>query len=192
MINTLVLISLGLFLILMIGRSVILAKKGIKVWVINKSSKSIMKRLIEILLVPGLLSFFTLIVTSATDIFTLPYIWEPHLTNIAGIILCNIGLVIFFGALLSFGEAWRIGVDEHNSDKLITSGLFRISRNPIFLFMDMYWLGITLVYPTVLFAALLVAFSVGTHLQIRSEEAFLRRKFGAEYEQYCKRTRRYL
>jgi len=192
MINIFVLVSLALFILLMVGRSVMLAKQGVKVWVINKSSKSLPKKILEILLIPGLILSFGLIIALAAEILSLPYLWDARYTNVAGVVLCYIGLAIFLGALISFGESWRIGIDENNSDKLITGGVFRISRNPVFLFMDIYWLGITLVYPSILFAILMIAFVVGTHLQILSEEVFLREKFGEDYAQYCKRVRRYL
>ena len=192
MINIFVLASLGIFLALMFGRTVMLSKRGIKVWVINKSSKHTAKKILEILLVPGLILFFGLIIASATGAFSFPHLWDSRFTNTIGLVLCYIGLAIFFGALLSFGEAWRIGIDDKNSDNLITGGLFSVSRNPVFLFMDMYWLGIALIYPTIIFISLLIVFAVGTHMQILSEESFLKKKFGKEYEDYCKKVRRYL
>ena len=192
MINILVLISVGLFLFLMIGRTIMLTKRGIKVWVISGSSKNMAKRILEILFIPGFLTFFILVAATAANIFSLPFLWQASKSDIAGITLCYIGLAIFFCALVSFGESWRIGVDEKNSDKLIQKGVFAISRNPIFLFMDMYFLGMALVYPTILFIVICVAFFIGIHMQILSEEAFLKKKFGEEYALYCKKVRRYL
>jgi len=52
--DVLVLISLGIFYILFIGRTVLLYKNGIKVWVIGTSTKKIFEIVLENLLIPVL------------------------------------------------------------------------------------------------------------------------------------------
>jgi protein-S-isoprenylcysteine O-methyltransferase Ste14 len=94
--------------------------------------------------------------------------------------------------LISFGKSWRIGIDENNSNELITNGMFKYSRNPIFLFMDMYFVGIMLIYPNVVFILLAIGVIAGVHLQILREEEFLLKKFGEKYIEYKNKTRRYI
>jgi protein-S-isoprenylcysteine O-methyltransferase Ste14 len=70
--------------------------------------------------------------------------------------------------------------------------MFKYSRNPIFLFMDLYFMGIMLMYPNIVFIIVTICVIIGIHLQILREENFLLNKFGEEYIQYKKQTRRYL
>ncbi|MDR0389533.1 MAG: isoprenylcysteine carboxylmethyltransferase family protein [Spirochaetaceae bacterium] len=140
-----------IFYILFLGRTLLLYKRGIKVWVIGTSTRKIM-----------------------------------------GIVLCYIGLIIFFLALISFGKSWRIGIDENNSNDLITDGMFKYSRNPVFLFMDIYFIGIMLIYPNIVFTLLAIGTIIGIHLQIIREEDFLLKKFGDKYIEYKNKTRRYI
>ena len=48
------------------------------------------------------------------------------------------GVLILILALLSFGNSWRIGIDTRTPGQLVTTGIFAFSRNPIFVFMDLY------------------------------------------------------
>jgi protein-S-isoprenylcysteine O-methyltransferase Ste14 len=136
------------------------------------------------------------VVITALDV-NLPQIISIYLINIfwlkyVGILFCYIGLIIFLLALISFGKAWRIGIDQQNSNDLITSGIFKYSRNPIFLFMDIYFMGITLIYPNIIFVVVTFCMIIGIHLQIIREERFLMNKFGEKYIEYKKQTRRYI
>jgi len=196
MINLLVLISLFLFFLLFIGRTVILYKRGIKVWVIGTSSKKLYEIILENILMPVLLLWSIFVVLTALEI-SMPNIISKLLINLfwlkyAGILFCYVGLLIFLMALISFGKSWRIGIDENNSNELITTGMFKYSRNPIFLFMDLYFTGIMLIYPNIVFLVATICVIIGIHLQIIREENFLLSKFGEEYTKYKKQTRRYL
>ncbi|MDR2434909.1 MAG: isoprenylcysteine carboxylmethyltransferase family protein [Treponema sp.] len=196
-IDILVIISLVLFYGLFIGRIILLYQKGIKVWVIGTSTKKTSEIILERILLPiALLTSFVFIIITALHI-KLPAIISNYLINIIwikyiGIIFCYIGLIIFLFALISFGKAWRIGIDENNTNELITTGMFKYSRNPIFLFMDLYFLGIMLIYPNIIFILLATGTIIGIHLQILREEKFLSSKFGEKYIEYKNRTGRYI
>ena len=193
--DILVMASLLIFFALFLGRSVLLYKRGIKVWVIGTGAKNPLAVLLEIILFPTLLLWAALILISALGLplpgmlfrYVLTITWLKY----AGTALCYIGLIIFLSALISFGKAWRIGIDDKNAHELVTTGIFRYSRNPIFLFLDMYFIGVTLIYPNSVCIALTIATVTGIHLQILREEQFLSGKFGAEYRAYRNRTRRY-
>lgn len=196
MINILVLVSLFLFYLLFIGRTVILHKSGVKVWVIGTSSKKIFEAILENILMPFLILWSIFVILTALNI-QIPLLISKLLLNIfwlkyAGITFCFIGLLIFLFALISFGKSWRIGIDEKNSNDLITTGMFKYSRNPIFLFMDLYFTGIMLIYPNIVFIVVTVCMIIGVHLQILREEKFLLNKFGEKYIEYKKQTRRYI
>jgi protein-S-isoprenylcysteine O-methyltransferase Ste14 len=185
-----------IFYILFIGRTILLYKKGIKVWVIGTSAKKLFETVLENILFPVLVLWSGCIVITALRI-NLPAIISVYLVNIAwlkyaGIVFCYLGLIIFLLALISFGKAWRIGIDENNSNELVTGGIFKYSRNPIFLFMDLYFVGIMLIYPNVVFILTAIGTVTGIHLQILREEKFLRQRFGEKYIEYKGRTGRYI
>jgi protein-S-isoprenylcysteine O-methyltransferase Ste14 len=188
--------SLVIFYGLFAGRTILLYKKGVKVWVVGTSAKKPHEIILENILFPVLLLWSLFIVLSALRV-RMPEVISKTLINLGwtkyvGITFCYIGLIIFLLALISFGKAWRIGIDEKNSNELITSGIFRYSRNPIFLFIDLYFTGIMLIYPNVVFITVAISTVVGVHLQILREEKFLLNKFGDEYRRFKKRTRRYI
>jgi protein-S-isoprenylcysteine O-methyltransferase Ste14 len=181
----------------MFGITIFLYKKGIKVWVIGTSTKNISEIILEKILLPSalLISFIFIIITALHINF--PTIISNYLIKITcvkyiGILFCYIGLIIFLLALISFGKSWRIGIDEKNSNELITNGMFKYSRNPIFLFMDLYFIGIVLIYPNIVFILLALGTIIGIHLQILREEEFLLKKFGEKYIEYKNKTGRYI
>jgi protein-S-isoprenylcysteine O-methyltransferase Ste14 len=195
-VDILVILNLVIFYALMIGRMLLLYRKGIKVWAIGDKSKKSLEKIIEISLAPVLLLWSVFVIIIALHI-ELPLIISNHLIDILwlkyiGTVFCYMGLIIFLCALISFGQAWRIGIDEKDSNELITTGIFRYSRNPIFVFMGLYFLGTTLIYPNIIFTALTILTIIGVHFQILNEEQFLLKRFGEEYIKYKKQTRRYL
>ena len=194
-IDILVIVSQIIFYILFLGRTIILYKKGIKVWVIGTSTKKLFEIILENIFVPALVIWSAFVILSALRV-NLPPLISNYLVNItwlkyAGIALCYTGLVIFLLALIAFGKSWRIGIDENNSGELITTGIFHFSRNPIFLFMDLYFTGTMLIYPNIVLTVITVCTVAGIHLQIIREEKFLQSEFGEQYTEYRKRTRRY-
>jgi protein-S-isoprenylcysteine O-methyltransferase Ste14 len=195
-IDVFVIISLIIFYVLFIGRTILLYNKGIKVYVIGKSTKGYFEKILENILFPVLLLWSIYIIITALHI-NVPAIISRYLINVVwikyiGIMFCCIGLIIFLSALISFGNAWRIGIDENNSNELKTNGIFKYSRNPIFLFMDLYFIGIMLIYPNIVFTIVAICTVIGLHLQIVREEKFLQNKFGERYREYKKETRRYI
>jgi protein-S-isoprenylcysteine O-methyltransferase Ste14 len=58
--------------------------------------------------------------------------------------------------------------------------------------MDIYFLGIALIYPTIIFIIASIVIIIFIHLQILQEEKFLSNKFGEKYFEYKKQTRRYI
>ncbi|MHC4252270.1 MAG: methyltransferase family protein [Planctomycetota bacterium] len=110
----------------------------------------------------------------------------------AGMALAVAGQGLMWVAILTMGRAWRVGIDTKTPDALVTHGVFRMSRNPIFLGWDVAAVAMFLVQPNGFllgFAALLI---VLIHFQILSEERHLTGIYGDEYVRYRERTPRYL
>ena len=75
---------------------------------------------------------------------------------------------------------------------LMTSGPYRLSRNPMLTGSFVYYAGVCVLLWTwqalLVFAAVIVIMLV----QVHTEEKRLRNDFGDEYEAYCRRTGRFL
>jgi len=114
-------------------------------------------------------------------------IWQA-----GGAVLLFGGLSLLVAAQLQLGVSWRIGIDEGAQSGLITSGLYRFCRNPIYLAMLILLIGYALLLPTRLSFALLVGTYVGIRLQTSAEEAYLLRTYKDAYRAYARRVGRFV
>ena len=102
-----------------------------------------------------------------------------------GAFLAVVGGLIVIVAQIQMGRAWRIGVREGDAPLFVQHGLFRFSRNPIFVGMILLGLGIVVSASVWWVWIALIAFALATHEQVRIEEVHLSKSFGAAYEQFC-------
>jgi protein-S-isoprenylcysteine O-methyltransferase Ste14 len=109
-----------------------------------------------------------------------------------GVALCVAGLLLFLSSLVSFGRSFRIGIDAERPDSLITDGIFGFSRNPIYVAFAIILIGEFMIFPNWLTLIDLGAATWLFHRQVLREEDYLRGHYGAAYEEYCQRVRRYL
>lgn len=106
----------------------------------------------------------------------------------AALMLGGIGLLAV--AQLHLGSSWRIGIEEGAKPGLVTGGLYRYSRNPIYLGLLIMVAGYASLLPTVLSAALLVGTYLGLRAQIAAEEAYLIGTYGDAFRDYARRVGR--
>ncbi len=117
----------------------------------------------------------------------------PTLSRIVGVAVSVAGTVSFILAVLTMRDSWRAGVPEIDKTKLVTNGIFRISRNPAFLGFDLLYIGILLMFFNWILCAVSAFAIVMYHLQIINvEEDFLLVTFGDEYLLYKKKVCRYI
>lgn len=74
---------------------------------------------------------------------------------------------------------------------LMTEGPYRSSRNPMLTGSFIYFAGVCVLLWTWQSLVVFVAFIIIMLLQVRTEEKRLRKDFGEEYEEYCRRTGRF-
>ncbi|MCH3883693.1 methyltransferase family protein [Tenacibaculum aquimarinum] len=114
-------------------------------------------------------------------------------------ILQKIGWTLLFLSLIlvwisqsQMSTSWRIGIDEENKTKLVTNGMFSISRNPIFLGIIIANIGLFFLIPNA-FTLLIISLStISVNTQIRLEEEFLKQEFKNDYLEYAKKVRRWI
>ncbi|MEM8799772.1 MAG: isoprenylcysteine carboxylmethyltransferase family protein [Pseudomonadota bacterium] len=111
------------------------------------------------------------------------------------------GLVALCGLLLGFvalGLFKRYNttftpVAPQKSSALVTTGIYRMTRNPMYLGLAVILLGWTIALGTIAGLFLIAGFvAYITRFQIVPEEAALRQIFGEDFTAYCRRVRRWL
>jgi protein-S-isoprenylcysteine O-methyltransferase Ste14 len=109
-----------------------------------------------------------------------------------GVLLCLAGLVLMVLSLAAFGKSFRVGIDAQHPGELVTTGVFRWTRNPIYVAFWGVLAGEFLAFPNWI---LLVYVAAGTwlfHRQVLREEESMLKQYGQRYLDYCNRVRRYL
>lgn len=115
--------------------------------------------------------------------------------GLIGTFLVAAGLGVNINAMIAFAKA-DTTINPLTPDKtstLVSDGLFSQTRNPIYLAMTMILLGVCVLFGNLINLAV-VAFFVWyiTNFQIIPEEEALKKVFGAQYEEYCKKVRRWI
>ena len=141
-----------------------------------------------VLVVFGAFMWFT---TRLTPAFIIPPPWRALLIAIPFIL----GVLFAAPAIRAFVRAKTTinPVDITAASTLIKDGVFRVTRNPMYLgltFLLVAWTGY-LARPLALLGPILFVLYI-TRFQIVPEERALRTKFGSDYEDYARRVRRWL
>lgn len=112
--------------------------------------------------------------------------------NLLGAVMGIGGIIFAFVGQLQMGNSWRLGIDRTTTTEIVDQGLYRFSRNPIYLGVLVATLGFFLLLPSAASFGLLVANYVGLEVKTRLEENFLENNRGAAYHSYRQRVRRWL
>ena len=102
----------------------------------------------------------------------------------AGLVTYGLGVLMCLASVSNFSKPSENGIN--------LNGLYRISRNPMYVSYFIYFLGCVLITQSLLLLAILVVFQISTHWIILSEERWCVNKFGEEYKNYMSKVRRYI
>jgi protein-S-isoprenylcysteine O-methyltransferase Ste14 len=112
---------------------------------------------------------------------------------VAGCIAFAAGAVLLVASAHRFVRAGTNVPTNRPSTLVVTEGLYRYSRNPIYIGLTLIYIALALLLNAIWALALLPAVLVVMHYGvILREEAYLAKKFPNEYETYRARVRRWL
>jgi protein-S-isoprenylcysteine O-methyltransferase Ste14 len=128
------------------------------------------------------------------ELFDIQVIFHFHkytATSYTGMILWITGFLLLYIGRFSLGKSFRIGVANEKT-KFIVKGIYRFSRNPMYLGLYLTFIGCIIYSLNPIYAALsLFIITVHHHITLNEEKAMCR-IYGNEYKKYCAEVRRYL
>jgi len=102
-----------------------------------------------------------------------------------------IGLWLFYRTHADLGTNCSITLEIREQHRLITEGIYRRIRHPMYTALVLYSVGHALVIPNwVAGPSTLIAFVILFALRVRPEEEMMANEFGREYAAYAARTKR--
>ena len=144
-----------------------------------------------VLLTLAWLAFFVPLVWIVAPVFAFAdYALHPA-PLLAGVVCLAVGLWLFARSHADLGTNWSITLEVREKHQLVTGGIYRSLRHPMYSALLLYSLGQALVVPNWIAGpsygvamALLVACRLGP------EERLMLQEFGKDYEAYRERTKR--
>jgi protein-S-isoprenylcysteine O-methyltransferase Ste14 len=101
-----------------------------------------------------------------------------------GAVIYGFGILLCIVSISNFAKPAKNGINF--------KGLYRVSRNPIYVSYLIYFLGCVLLTQSSILLALVIIFQVSAHWIILSEERWCVKEFGEEYLSYMEKVRRYV
>jgi len=127
------------------------------------------------------------------DTYILPFsiLWHPAVLMIGdALLLASFTTILFVHFYME--KDWRSGTRQGEDTRLITSGPFALSRNPMMLLVMAAQLGLFMALPSMFTLICLAAGQWAVVTQVHVEEQMLEARHGAAYETYASRTPRWL
>lgn len=109
-----------------------------------------------------------------------------------GLSLVTVGFVLGILALIKMRDSWRVGIKYEQKTNLVTTGIYRFSRNPYFLSYDILIFGYILIFPSLILLLLYLMLVIVFHKMILAEEKYLETVHSTNYIDYKDKVNRYL
>ncbi len=187
-IQTAALIVMAIFYLAYYAKMFLQHRKGVQTDQIGRGRKPRKTLVIEILM--KIAACFI----AAVEVISILYdfrMWKSPFSRM-GVGLAALGVLVFIAAMATMRDSWRAGIPAEDETRLVTAGIYRISRNPAFLGFDLMYLGLLMAFFNYLHLIFVLYAVIMLHLQILQEEKFLTDTFGEEYTEYKMHTGRYL
>lgn len=132
--------------------------------------------------------------TPVVQLFSIVSGWNYFPVNMrfTGFCIGMTGDLIFLISVLCMKDSWRAGIPDCDKTKLVTTGIYKYSRNPAFLGFDFMYIGVLFRYGNLLTFVFSLFAILMLHLQILQEEQYLESTYGLAYTKYKNQVFRYL
>jgi protein-S-isoprenylcysteine O-methyltransferase Ste14 len=111
---------------------------------------------------------------------------------LTGLTLLTVGFLSTALIHYSLGKEWRSGIDPSGPNTVISSGVYRFSRNPMFVCIAISQLGFFLAIPSVFSLVCLIIGLYTLRSQALEEELHLSQQFPIAYAAYSSKVRRWV
>src|SRR5215471_18845921 len=156
-----------------------------------KVAKSHKTRLEVGLLALAWIGFFIPLILIASPAFSFGEYPLRAAPFVAGVICFVFGLWLFYRAHADLGTNWSLTLELREHHQLITRGVYRQIRHPMYSALALYSLAHALVIPNwVAGPSNMIAFAILLALRVEAEERMMRDEFGDQYAAYAARTKR--
>src|SRR6185436_11275947 len=143
------------------------------------------------LLILAWVGFFVPLIWVASRAFSFAEYELSAAPLVAGMICLVMGLWLFYRSHADLGTNWSVTLEIREQHRLITQGVYRRIRHPMYSALALYSIGQALVIPNwVAGPSNLIAFAILFALRVRAEERMMVREFGDEFALYSARTKR--
>ncbi len=115
--------------------------------------------------------------------------------TLISIFILSIGILVLLNPVLKFKKSKTTinPIKFKKVNKLVTSGIYKYSRNPMYLGLLMIVISSSIFYLNIYSILTPLFFYLWINrFQIKREEVFLTEKFGKDYLSYLKKTRRWI
>ena len=142
---------------------------------------------------PLYISVYLLIASYLIGEFILPKYPMIYLINLFGIFLIFIAPIIFFTSRNAFYAHDENLLPQTDTDKIIKTGIYAYSRNPIYLSFVLFHLGMFLTFENIMyFLCSIGLFFWLNNYVIEEEEKFLNNKFKDEFTRYSRAVKKWI
>jgi protein-S-isoprenylcysteine O-methyltransferase Ste14 len=109
----------------------------------------------------------------------------------AGVVLILVGLWLLHRSHVDLGTKWSVTLEVREQHRLITQGIYRRVRHPMYLALLLHSIGQALVLPNWLAGpSYIVPFTILFSCRVRAEERMMLEQFGDDYAAYMARSKR--
>ncbi len=117
---------------------------------------------------------------------------DAFLSMIPGLAILSLNLLVSGASLINLRDSWRVGVLENQKTELVTTGIYRFTRNPYFVSYLLMFAAYTVILQNLILLGLSMFGFLFIHKMIMKEEKYLYSVHGDAYVQYKKKVPRYI
>tara|TARA_Y100001970_G_C13501932_1_gene494071 strand:- start:40 stop:504 length:465 start_codon:yes stop_codon:yes gene_type:complete len=142
---------------------------------------------------PLRLSVYLLVVSYILGEFIFPKYPLFYIFNLFGIIGFVLSIILFFTGFNIFKSYNENPVPSSTSNRLIKTGVFAYTRNPIYLSFVLFHFSMFLIFENVIYFLTSIGLAFWIHnFVIKAEEEYLIKTFSDEYKRYMNAVSRWI